>query len=193
MSVADLLRPGLLEGASILTAGGREDAAVGDACTRLGATVAAWAPTDDDLLLDEGAVEALVSEMLRRAPNPCLLAVETDAMFGSGGRPALVDSMQLVWNLARATANATFLPREQGRIALIAPAPHVGEHADAARAGMENLARTLSIEWARHGVTVVTIAPGERTTAEEVGTLVAYLASPAGSYFSGCLLDLRGV
>jgi NAD(P)-dependent dehydrogenase (short-subunit alcohol dehydrogenase family) len=65
-------------------------------------------------------------------------------------------------------------------------------HAAAARAGLENLARTLSIEWARHGVTPVAIAPGPDSSAGEVAALVAYLASPAGSYFSGCLLDLRG-
>ena len=66
------------------------------------------------------------------------------------------------------------------------------EHADAACAGLENLARTLSIEWARHGITPVTIAPGASAMGE-AAALVAYLASPAGAYFSGCLLDLPGV
>ena len=84
------------------------------------------------------------------------------------------------------------------RIVYLAPAPgadrsEVGQQADAARAGLENLARTLSIEWARHEITLVTIAPGDTTAAGEVAALTAYLASPAGAYFSGCLLDLRGV
>ncbi|HXO18740.1 MAG TPA: hypothetical protein VOA87_02320, partial [Thermoanaerobaculia bacterium] len=79
-----------------------------------------------------------------------------------------------------------------GRIVYLAPAADTGEHAGAARAGLENLARTLSVEWARHAITAVTIAPGSATTAGEVARLVAYLASPAGAYFSGCLLDLRG-
>ena len=78
------------------------------------------------------------------------------------------------------------------------PAPdadgaRIPRYADAARAGLENLARTLSIEWARYGITTVAIAPGEKTAASEVAALIAYLASPAGAYFSGCLLDLRGV
>ena len=80
-----------------------------------------------------------------------------------------------------------------GRIVYIAPSPQDGAHAEAARAGLENLSRTLSIEWARHQTTTVTIAPGDETAAQEVAALVAYLASPAGAYFSGCLLDLRGV
>ncbi len=60
------------------------------------------------------------------------------------------------------------------------------------RAGLENLARTLSIEWSRYHVTTVAVAPGAGTPAGEVAALTAYLASPAGAYFSGCLLDLRG-
>ena len=59
--------------------------------------------------------------------------------------------------------------------------------------GLENLARTLSVEWARHGITVVTIALGDTTAPGEAAALIAYLASPAGAYFSGCQLDLRGV
>ena len=73
-----------------------------------------------------------------------------------------------------------------------APPADASEHSDAARAGLENLSRTLSIEWSRHGVTAVTIAPGATTAGSEVAALAAFLASPAGAYFSGCLLDLRG-
>ena len=70
------------------------------------------------------------------------------------------------------------------------PAPRV--HAGAACAGLENLARTLSIEWARYAITLVTIAPGAQTSAGEVAAVTAFLASPAGAYYSGCLFDLRG-
>ena len=102
--------------------------------------------------------------------------------------------LDATWNVTRAVVNRAFLPAERGgRIIYLAPAPDAGQYADAARAGLENLSRTLSVEWARHGVTVVTIAPGERSTADEVAALTAYLASPASAYFSGCLLDLRGV
>ncbi|MDQ6914522.1 MAG: hypothetical protein M3155_01770, partial [Actinomycetota bacterium] len=73
---------------------------------------------------------------------------------------------------------------------VLAPPPGAGPHAEAARAALENLARTLSIEWARHQIRVVAIAPAAGTEAAEVGALVAYLASPAGDYFSGCVLSL---
>src|SRR5207245_2178300 len=78
-----------------------------------------------------------------------------------------------------------------GRIVLLAPRPGAGPHAEAATAGIENLARTLSIEWARHSITAVAVAPGARTPAGELAAVTAYLLSPAGAYFSGCLLDLR--
>ena len=97
------------------------------------------------------------------------------------GTPRARSSTGLPAQAAAAGGSSTSLPR-----------PDAGEHAPAACAGLENLARTLSIEWARHGITTVTIAPGAETPAGEVAALTAYLASPAGAYFSGCLLDLRG-
>jgi NAD(P)-dependent dehydrogenase (short-subunit alcohol dehydrogenase family) len=58
------------------------------------------------------------------------------------------------------------------------------------RAGVENLARTLSVEWARHAVTVTAITPGTSTDESQLATVVAFLLSRAGDYFSGCRLDL---
>jgi NAD(P)-dependent dehydrogenase (short-subunit alcohol dehydrogenase family) len=46
------------------------------------------------------------------------------------------------------------------------------------------------VEWARFGITAVAIVPSAATTEEELATLVAFLCSPAGSYFSGCRFDL---
>ena len=70
-------------------------------------------------------------------------------------------------------------------------APRPGDaHREAARSGLENLARTLSIEWARFGVRPVAILPGSATEDAEVAELVAYLVSPAGAYYSGCAFTL---
>jgi len=73
-----------------------------------------------------------------------------------------------------------------GLIVLVAPPPG-DAHAEAARAGLENMARTLSIEWARLGIRPVAVLPG---AADDVAELVAFLASPAGAYYSGCVFDL---
>lgn len=94
------------------------------------------------------------------------------------------------WSAARAVANAAWIgPGRPGRLVLVAPAPSAGPNAEACRAALENLARTTSIEWSRYGITTTAITPGE-TASEDVATLVAYLLSPAGAYFSGARLDL---
>ena len=100
--------------------------------------------------------------------------------------------------------------------------PHHGlpgmAHSSAARAAVENLTRVLSIEWARFGIRLTAVAPGPMATEtmmtkypkpvvegvagtvplqrlgteEEFAWLVAYLASPAGDYFSGAVLTIDG-
>ena len=72
---------------------------------------------------------------------------------------------------------------------LIAPRPG-GPYADAVRAGLENLARTTSVEWARLAIRPVAVLPGLRTAPDEVAELVAYVASHAGDYYSGCAFVL---
>jgi len=122
-----------------------------------------------------------------------MLVVDGAGLFAADGLRACLEG---AWDVTGAVVNQAFLPRDPSpstrRILYLAPAPGVGDSAGAARAGLENLSRTLSTEWARHGITVVTIAPGDGTAAGEVAALCAYLASPAGAYFSGCLLDLSG-
>jgi citronellol/citronellal dehydrogenase len=191
----DLLRPGLLEGVSLLVAGVAASAApfggaVGEACTELGARVHTCAPD----AIDEVSIDQTVGAIAVETGSPSVLVVDGAALFAQGGLRTCLDA---TWNVTRAVVNQAFLPREPSpstrRILYLAPAPGVGESAGAARAGLENLSRTLSTEWARHGITVVTIALGDGTAAGEVAALCAYLASPAGAYFSGCLLDLRGI
>jgi NAD(P)-dependent dehydrogenase (short-subunit alcohol dehydrogenase family) len=126
-------------------------------------------------------------------------AVATRAMMGASGRD----------------------PRG-GKIVNVTLSPHHGlpgmAHSSAARAAVENLTRVLSIEWARFGIRLTALAAGHfatetlRTkypkpvvegvagtvplgrlgTEEEFAWLVAYLATPAGDYFSGAVLTLDG-
>ena len=93
------------------------------------------------------------------------------------------------WDAIRPVATETMIPAGGGRIVLLAPPPG-GPAAAAARAGLENLARTLSVEWARFQVRPVAILPGAATGAAEVAELVAFLASRAGEYYSGCAFEL---
>jgi NAD(P)-dependent dehydrogenase (short-subunit alcohol dehydrogenase family) len=168
--------------------------AVQRACAALGARVSGLALGDAQLQSEE-ALERAVDNVLEAGGTIDLLVVDGGGLFAAGeGRDALLASMQHSWNVTRAVVNRAYLaPGRSGRIVYLAPRPNAGAHAAATCAGLENLARTLSIEWARHHITPVTVAPGDDTTDAQLATLVAYLASGAGAYFSGCLLDLRGV
>jgi citronellol/citronellal dehydrogenase len=109
-----------------------------------------------------------------------------------------------------------------GKIVNVTLSPHHGlpgmAHSSAARAAVENLTRVLSIEWARFGIRLTAVAPGPMSTEtmrtkypkavvegaagtvplgrlgteEEFAWLIAYLASPAGDYFSGAVLTIDG-
>ena len=126
------------------------------------------------------------------------------------------------WLMTHAAATKAFIPAEEGKVISITLSPHNGMpgmvHSGAARAAVENMMRTLSIEWARFGIRTVAVAAGQfdtqtlRTkypkevveavpatvpvgrlgTEEEWAWLVAYLASPAGDFFSGTVITMDG-
>ena len=179
-------RDGLLTGRTVLVAPGDGvlAKAVADTVRDLGARVEALDAAD---LLDEPATREAVGSAAKRAGGLATVVVDAASLFEGGLRPALDGA----WVLARAAATEAMIGSpEGGKLVVIAPAPDRGDHAEAVRAGLENLARTLSIEWARHQIRATAIAPGPETAPEEIASLVAYLASPAGDYFSGACFSL---
>jgi hypothetical protein len=164
-----LLREGLLEGRTVVLAGEVPNA-VAERLGSLGAKLHTWEPMDEERGLgwtrDLAPVNALVCATSSLA------------------------SVDNAWVVVRAIANGALIPATAGAIVLLAPAPAAADHAEAVRAGLENLARTLSVEWARYGITTTAIAPGKSTNADDLATLVAFLCSAAGSYFSGCRFEL---
>jgi citronellol/citronellal dehydrogenase len=126
------------------------------------------------------------------------------------------------WQMISAVANKAMIPQRSGKIINVTLSPHNGfpglSHAGAARAAVENMTKALSVEWARYGIVLNAIAAGHFDTevlhnkypevvgrsapswpplgrlgtAEEFAWLVAFLASPAGSYFSGSVITMDG-
>jgi NAD(P)-dependent dehydrogenase (short-subunit alcohol dehydrogenase family) len=101
-----------------------------------------------------------------------------------------LSAVENAWAAVSAAANASFIPARQGRIVLLAPRPGELRHAGLACSALENLARTLSVEWARFGITTVAVTPGAVSSDDELAHLVAFLCSPAGAYYSGCRVEL---
>src|SRR5256886_3033250 len=125
------------------------------------------------------------------------------------------------WLITHAAATKAMIPAGGGKIVNVTLSPHHGlpgmAHSSAARAAVENLMRVLSIEWSRFDIKLNAIATGHFETdaiqkypepvrrgvaqtvplgrmgrPEEQAWLVAYLASPAGDYYSGAIFTIGG-
>jgi NAD(P)-dependent dehydrogenase (short-subunit alcohol dehydrogenase family) len=174
---ATVLRPGLLSGLEVLLAAADPPSVLGEAtallCSELGAHMGRVVvePTGDEA---EGRNTVDV--------------VVYDGASLAGPR----DVLDAAWLALRPEARAMIDAEAGGKLLLIAPRPSDAA-AEAARAGLENLARTLSVEWSRYGIRTAALLPGSATAPEEVAELVAFLASKAGDYYSGCRFDLGSV
>ena len=180
---------------------------------------------------EEDQVDALVDWVMERHGRIDLLVNNAGGQFLSaaeditpkGFRTVIRLNVEGTWLMSHAVATRAMIPDERGgKIVNVTLSPHHGlpgmAHSSAARAAVENLTRVLSIEWARYGIRLVSVAPGPMSTEtmrtkypqavvdsaawtvplgrlgteEEFAWLVAYLASPAGDYFSGAVLTLDG-
>jgi NAD(P)-dependent dehydrogenase (short-subunit alcohol dehydrogenase family) len=183
---------------------GQTASAIAEGCAVLGAGVTTCELPDGD-----DAAQCALDALGDRGGALDLLVIDAASIFAgtcTAGAVAMGRCLQASWEITHALANAAWIEHGRaGRLLFIAPAGpsasvaegapaaalvELAPYARATRAGLENLARTLSIEWSRHPITTVCIAPAPDTSAGDIAALVAYLASPAGAYFSGCRLDL---
>jgi citronellol/citronellal dehydrogenase len=179
---------------------------------------------------DEEAVDALMDGALERHGRIDVLVNNAGGQFLSpaeaitpkGFRTVTELNVQGTWQMTHAAATKAFIPQREGKVISVTLSPHRGMpgmvHSGAARAAVENMMRTLSIEWARFGIRLCAVAAGQfdtevlrtkypkevsenvaRTvplgrlgTPEEMAWLVAFLASPAGDFFSGAVLTIDG-
>lgn len=120
-----------------------------------------------------------------------VLVYDAAPSFGAGGPEAVMVTIHDAWQTIREVAVGAFIDSPQpSKIVLLGPPPGAGSHAQAVASALENVARTLSVEWARYAVTVVMVARGEGAGERELAELVCFLSSRGGEYFSGCRLDV---
>jgi citronellol/citronellal dehydrogenase len=139
----------------------------------------------------------------------------------NGWRAVQRASVDAVWSITRTVATRSMIPARGGLIVFVGFSPLRGipgfAHASAGRAAIANLASSLALEWSRHGIRSVCVAPGTiRTEAldgygddavagwersvplgrlgrpEEVASLIAFLASAGGAYVTGTTIVVDG-
>lgn len=125
------------------------------------------------------------------------------------------------WTMTHAVATRALIPQKRGRIVNVIANVRRGfpgmVHTGAARAGVENMTKTLAVEWAQHGVRVNAVAPGviktsgtdqyppellemsrratplkRLGTGEEVAHLITYLGSRAADFVTGQTFTIDG-
>ena len=179
---------------------------------------------------EEEAVERLIDRVLEEHGRLDVLVNNAGGQFlapaesitPKGFRTVIELNVQGTWLMTHAAATKAFIPQGGGKVLSVTLSPHHGMpgmvHSGAARAAVENMMRTLAVEWARFGIKTCALAAGQFATetlltkypqvvvdnlersipigragrAEEMAWLVAYLASPAGDFYSGTTITIDG-
>ncbi len=180
---------------------------------------------------EESQVDPMVDAVLARHGQVDLLVNNAGGQFlapaesitPKGFRTVIRLNVEGTWIVTHAVATKAMIPSGRGgKVFSVTLSPHNGmpgmAHSGAARAAVENLMRTLSVEWARFDIRLLALAAGQfetqtlltkypqaiverightiplgrMGTEREFAWLVAYLASPAGDFFSGAVITMDG-
>lgn len=168
---------------------------------------------------DYGRLDILINNAGGQFPAPAELISE------NGWAAVINNNLNGTFYVSQQMANSFFIPQKEGVIVNITANVFRGfpgmAHTGAARAGVENLTKSLGQEWAEYGIRVNAVAPGTIATSglehypppmqeflkqgrkenlmnrygtvEDVAYAVAFLASPLSSYISGITLYVDGL
>ncbi len=176
---------------------------------------AAVAQVVDAALERFGAVDVLVNN----AGGQFEAAAEDISL--NGWRAVHRISVDAVWDMTHEVATRSMIPNRRGVVVFVGFSPRRAvpkmAHAAAARAAVDNLAAGLAAEWSRYGIRAVCVSPGNIDTeaivaygeeeidgwrrsvplgrlgtAEEVASVIAFVASLGASYVTGATILVDG-
>jgi citronellol/citronellal dehydrogenase len=163
-----------------------------------------------------GTIDVLVNNAGGQFPSPA------EVMVPKGWEAVIRNNLNGTFFMTREVATRAMIPARRGRIvnvtAMVARGFPGMSHTGAARAGVENLTKSLAVEWAAHGIRVNAVAPGNniRTsgtdqygaaalemarkatplkrlgTADEVASVIVFLASDAADFVTGSIWGIDG-
>jgi citronellol/citronellal dehydrogenase len=162
-----------------------------------------------------GSVSLLVNNAGGQFPSPA------EQISPKGFEAVVRNNLLGTWNMTHAVATRAFIPQRRGRIVHVTANIARGfpgmAHTGAARAGVENMVKTLAVEWAVHGIRVNAVAPGVIETtgtaqyprellemsrkatplkrlgsAEECSHLIVYLLSKQADFITGQTFSIDG-
>ena len=170
-----------------------------------------------DVVLERfGQVDVLVNNAGGQFPSPAAL------MSPRGWEAVVRNNLNGSFYMTREVATRAMLPKKRGRIVMVTATVVRGfpgmSHTGAARAGVENLAMSLAVEWAQHGVRVNVVAPGNNIRSsgtaqygegplelarratplkrlgrvDEVARVILFLASERNDFVTGSVFRVDG-
>jgi len=162
-----------------------------------------------------GSIDVLVNNAGGQFPSPA------QHISAKGFAAVVNNNLNGTFNMTRAVATQVMIPAKSGCIINIIANIYRGfpgmVHTGAARAGVDNMTKTLAVEWAPMGIRVNAIAPGiikssgtvqygeaiieaasracpvgRAGTTSEVAAAILFLASPAAQFITGATLNIDG-
>jgi NAD(P)-dependent dehydrogenase (short-subunit alcohol dehydrogenase family) len=162
-----------------------------------------------------GRIDVLINNAGGQFPAPA------EAMSPKGWEAVIRNNLNGTFYMTREVGTRAMIPARRGRVvnvtAMVARGFPGMSHTGAARAGVENLTKSLAVEWAQYNVRVNAVAPGtirssgtsqygeevleiaRRATPvrrlgspEEVARLIAFLASDQSDFITGAVYAIDG-